>query len=122
MTGVKWIARTPPKRQVEGSNPPEPATILVLFSGFYQKYGEIRKVGKTRINELDPWSLYIYAMKAPMTRDRYKTRLAKFLAFIGLDRPQSGAREYNRWRFTLIVEFVSYSGLLVIGQFFYLCW
>jgi hypothetical protein len=23
--GVKWIARTPPKRQVEGSNPSEPA-------------------------------------------------------------------------------------------------
>ena len=23
-------------------------------------------------------------MKAPMTRDRYKTRLAKFLAFIGI--------------------------------------
>jgi hypothetical protein len=28
--------------------------------------------------ELDPWSLFIYAMKAPMTRDRYQTRLAIF--------------------------------------------
>ena len=28
--------------------------------------------------QLDPWSLYIYAMEAPMTRDRYQTRLAKF--------------------------------------------
>ena len=35
--------------------------------------------------ELDPWSLFIYAMKAPMTRDRYKTRVAKFFDFIGLD-------------------------------------
>jgi hypothetical protein len=34
---------------------------------------------------LDPWSLYIYAMKAPMTRDRYKTRLAKFSDFIDLE-------------------------------------
>ena len=34
---------------------------------------------------VDPWSLYIYAMKAPMTRDRYQTRLAKFLDFIGLE-------------------------------------
>jgi hypothetical protein len=34
---------------------------------------------------LDPWSLYIYAMKAPMTRDRYKTRLAKFFDFIDLE-------------------------------------
>ena len=27
---VEWIARTPPKRQVEGSNPSEPALVLVL--------------------------------------------------------------------------------------------
>jgi hypothetical protein len=31
---------------------------------------------------LEPWSLFIYAMKAPMTRDRYKTRVAKFFEFI----------------------------------------
>lgn len=36
-------------------------------------------------SDLDPWSLYIYAMKAPMTRDRYKTRLAKFVDFIGIE-------------------------------------
>ena len=29
--GVKWTARTPPKRQVEGSNPSEPA----LYTGSY---------------------------------------------------------------------------------------
>ena len=34
--------------------------------------------------ELDPWSLFIYAMKAPMTRNRYQTRLAKFFDFIGI--------------------------------------
>jgi hypothetical protein len=38
----------------------------------------------SELGELDPWSLYIYAMKAPMTRDRYQTRLAKFLDFIGM--------------------------------------
>jgi hypothetical protein len=27
-TGAKWTARTPPKRQVEGSNPSEPGNIL----------------------------------------------------------------------------------------------
>ena len=41
-------------------------------------------VESTELEELDPWSLYIYAMKAPMTRDRYQTRLAKFLDFIGM--------------------------------------
>jgi hypothetical protein len=34
--------------------------------------------------ELDPWSLFIYAMKAPMTRDRYQIRVAKFFDFIGI--------------------------------------
>jgi hypothetical protein len=41
-------------------------------------------VESTEFEELDPWSLYIYAMKAPMTRDRYQTRLAKFLDFNGM--------------------------------------
>jgi hypothetical protein len=39
--------------------------------------------------ELDPWSLFIFAMKAPMTKDRYKTRVAKFFDFIGLDEGQT---------------------------------
>jgi hypothetical protein len=44
--GVKWIAQTPPKRQVEGSNPSEPAPISVLFSGFHKYDGEIENVGR----------------------------------------------------------------------------
>ena len=35
--------------------------------------------------EIDLWALYIYAMKAPMTRDRYMTRLAKFSDLIDLE-------------------------------------
>jgi hypothetical protein len=27
--------------------------------------------------ELDPWTLFLNAMRAPMTRDRYKTKAAK---------------------------------------------
>ncbi len=38
----------------------------------------------TATTELDPWSLYIYAMKLPMTRNGYQTRLAKFFDFIEL--------------------------------------
>ena len=30
---AKWIARTPPKRQVEGSNPSGPESILSLYLG-----------------------------------------------------------------------------------------
>ena len=68
---------------------------------------------------LDPWSLYIYAMKAPMTRDRYKTRLAKFFDFIGLEIgldeldgrtrifAQKG-RENSSWVLNNILKFVQY--------------
>jgi hypothetical protein len=33
---------------------------------------------------MDPWSTFLYGMKAPMTQEKYKGRLAKFFDFIGL--------------------------------------
>jgi hypothetical protein len=33
---------------------------------------------------MDPWSIFLYGMKAPMTMEKYKGRLAKFFDFIGL--------------------------------------
>jgi hypothetical protein len=45
--------------------------ISVLLSGFQYKKGETQDLEEER-SELDPWSLYIYAMKAPMTRDIMK--------------------------------------------------
>jgi integrase len=66
------------------SNPSEPATMSLLLSGFQHKEGE-----NTRLwNKIDQnWTRghCIYAMKAPMTMDRYKTRLAKFLDFIEVE-------------------------------------
>jgi len=35
-------------------------------------------------SELDPWKLFLNAMRSPMTRDRYQTRVAKFFGFIGI--------------------------------------
>jgi hypothetical protein len=35
-------------------------------------------------SELDPWRLFLNAMRAPMTRDRYQTRVAKFFDFTGI--------------------------------------
>ena len=40
--GVKWTARTPPKRQGEGSNPSEPVTLMMLLSGFRYENISIR--------------------------------------------------------------------------------
>jgi integrase len=69
--------------------------------------------------ELDPWSLFIYAMKAPMTKDRYKTRVVKFFDFIGLDKEgkivQDKARifanrgkEDNNWAFSNVLRFIHF--------------
>ena len=67
--------------------------------------------------ELDPWSLFIYAMKAPMTRNRYQTRLAKFFDFIGIadTRLEDRARAFaergkndSNWAFNNIVKFVQF--------------
>ena len=48
-------------------------------------------ITRTTTAELDPCSSYIYAMKSPMTRNRYQTRSAKFFDFIEL--PGSGLDE-----------------------------
>jgi hypothetical protein len=69
--------------------------------------------------ELDPWSLFIYAMKAPMTKDRYKTRVAKFFDFIGLDKEgqkvedkarifaNKGKEDIN-WAFSNVLRFIHF--------------
>jgi hypothetical protein len=33
---------------------------------------------------MDPWSIFLYGMKAPMTRQKCRGRLAKFFDFVGL--------------------------------------
>jgi integrase len=68
--------------------------------------------------ELDPWSLFIYAMKAPMTKDRYKTRVVKFFDFIGIDKNQTieakarifatrGKEDIN-WAFSNVLKFIHF--------------
>ncbi len=50
ITGEQWIARTPPKRQVEGSNPSEPASISLLKQNSRKKEKEMLE------QESDPYS------------------------------------------------------------------
>ena len=80
------------------------------------KYKQL--VESTKLEEPDAWSLYIYAMKAPMTRDRYQTRLAKFFDFIDLekdlklaDRARAFAqrgRDNGNWALNNILKFARY--------------
>ena len=40
------------------------------------------KIGKTKESELDPWTLCLNSIRAPTTRDRHETSIAKFFNFI----------------------------------------
>jgi hypothetical protein len=35
--------------------------------------------------ELDLWSLYLYVLKPPVTREKYQKRLEKFFDFLGVE-------------------------------------
>jgi integrase len=65
---------------------------------------------------LDPWTLYLYAMKSPATKEKYLMRLGKFLDFFNIQK--GGAREDksrvfaekgrddNIWAFNGILKFI----------------
>ncbi|MGB8033188.1 MAG: hypothetical protein WCF03_05135, partial [Nitrososphaeraceae archaeon] len=44
------------------------------------------KTDKIQEQRIDLWSLYIFAVKSPITRQKYQKRLVKFLDFISLDK------------------------------------
>jgi integrase len=65
---------------------------------------------------LDPWTLYLYAMKSPATKEKYLMRLGKFLDFLNI---QEGGilevksrifakkgRDDNIWAFNSILSFI----------------
>jgi hypothetical protein len=51
-----------------------------------EKYGPalISEEKEVRSEELDPWMMYLYAMKSPAT-EKYMMRLGKFLGFVNLN-------------------------------------
>jgi integrase len=65
---------------------------------------------------LDPWILYLYAMKSPATKEKYLMRLGKFLNFLNLqkegtleDKSRAFAekgRNDNVWAFNSILKFI----------------
>lgn len=44
----------------------------------------MRKTTLVEESELDPWIMFLNAMRSPVTKDRYSTRVAKFFDFIGI--------------------------------------
>jgi hypothetical protein len=43
---------------------------------------------------LDPWTLYMYAMKSPATKEKYLMRIGKFLDFLNLQ--EGGQSKINQ--------------------------
>jgi site-specific recombinase XerC len=64
------------------------------------------------------WSLYLFALKSPVTREKYKTRLDKFFNFIGLDgqtveeKSNKFIEKYKKhgsqWVFNSILKFMQF--------------
>ncbi len=69
----------------------------------------------------DVWSLYLYALKSPVTKDKYQRRLEKFFDFLGLEgttveeKSQSFLKKINeekeedsQWAFNSLLKFMRY--------------
>ena len=66
-------------------------------------------------SELDPWMMFLNAMRSPMTRNRYQTRVSKFFHFTGVPGKtlQQKARNFAKkgkkdtnWALSNILRFV----------------
>jgi integrase len=87
----------------------------VLFSRFYGTKSEINtKLVAQQSFESDPWSMYIYAMKSPVTREKYQILIRKFFEHTGLrGTVQQQATEFctrarndNTWAFNTVIKFM----------------
>ena len=73
-------------------------------------------------SEQDPWTLYLYAMKSPVTREKYQRRLGQFFDFLGLSGESTQdksiifcnkAREDTNWAFSCIIRFLQFQNTRV---------
>ncbi len=68
--------------------------------------------------ELDVWSLYLYALKSPVTREKYQARLEKFFDFLDLDGQTVEEKSYHfvyryrkegsQWVFNSVLRFMQF--------------
>jgi len=68
--------------------------------------------------DFDLWSLYLYALKSPVTRAKYQKRLEKFFDFLGLDGLnveekskdfiKKVEKEGNQWVFNSLIKFMQF--------------
>jgi hypothetical protein len=64
-----------------------------------------RRIGKNG-GIADPWALFIYALKAPATKEKYIQRLTKFLDFLGYEgSKEEKARADLNYGFNCVLKF-----------------
>jgi hypothetical protein len=75
-------------------------------------------------SESDHWTLYLYAMKSPVTREKYQKRLGKFFDFLRLEGSTIEdksrviveiARKDSNWTFSNILRFIQFQNSRVAG-------
>ena len=69
--------------------------------------------------EPDLWSLYLYALKSPVTREKYQKRLEMFFDFLGLKGAtveekskvfmELREKEGNQWVFSSLLSFMQFN-------------
>lgn len=75
-------------------------------------------MGFNNNQESDTWSLYLYAMKSPVTREKYQKRLEKFFDFLGLEGKTVEEKskdfinrkdnEESQWVFNNLIKFMQF--------------
>ena len=77
-------------------------------------------------SESDTWTLYLYAMKSPVTRDKYQKRLGKFFDFLRLEGStiedksrafvEMARKDNNNWTFSNILKFIQFQNSRVVRK------
>ena len=81
--------------------------------------GVKKKVSELKNNEeLGIWKLYLFALKSPLTREKYQKRMEKFFDFIGMEGKtveekslsfvKKSESEGNQWVFNNVLKFMLY--------------
>jgi integrase len=79
----------------------------------------LQEVKEAVADELDPWMLYLYAIKSPATKEKYLMRLGRFLDFVNMQEVNKKSkledkarifaktgRSDNAWAFNNIIRFI----------------
>ena len=85
---------------------------VLLIKGVKKKVLELKNS-----EELGIWKLYLFALKSPLTREKYQNRMEKFFNFVGMEGKtveekslrfmKKSDLEGNQWVFNNVLKFMS---------------